>query len=338
MVNEISKRLTKYFDVVIYCTDNKPGTYSQNGIPVHAFRGYTTAYNFSPSLYRSLKKVKCDLIHSHSFPTFMPLAASSAKGDKKLVFNPHFHILGSTLTYTLLRKIYEPTIGYYLFKTADLIVCFSSTEKFFIRKRFGLPANKFRVIYHGANIHEVESAKPYDLHEKIILYVGRLEKYKNVQMIIKSLQYLPEYQFYVVGKGSYEASLKKVVNRSNLRDRVKFLGYLKDEDMYRWLKTCTVLVQLSKIESGFSITCLQALAAGKPVIVNDNIISLGETADLFKGKGVFPFNGEGSAYELARLIEDVSSVQVHPDLGDFDWDTTARKFRDLYLEVLNGGA
>jgi len=336
-VNEIANRLKKDFDISIYCVNNKSGIFMHNSIPVHVFKGSTGVYRFSPSLYVKLKKAKCDLIHSHSLATFAPLAASLVKRDRKLVFNPYFHNIGSTSINTLLRKLYDPIVGYYLFRRADLVVCFSNTEKLFIRNLFSVSSTKVRVIYNGANIYEITGVEPYDLHEKIILYVGRLEKYKNIELIIKSLQYLPkEYQLYLIGKGAYEVNLKMIVSRLNLKDRVKFFGYLMDREMYRWLKTCSVFVQLSKIESGISISCIEALAAGKPVIVNDSVSSLKETVDLFKGEGVFPFNIKtNSARELAELIEEARLLRVNMDLKDFDWDTTARKFKELYFELID---
>lgn len=340
MIKETSNQLAKEFDITIYCADDKPGKYIHGNIPVYVFQGYRRGYYFSPSLYKEVKKVKCDLFHVHNFQSLIPLTVSIAKADKKIVFSPHFHPIGSTSPNTMLRKCYEPVVGPFLFKSSDLIICFSNTEKHLLINRFGknlIKPDKTRVIYHGANFYEVENAKPFDLSGKIILYVGRLERYKNVQIIIESLRFLPkEYQLFIIGEGTFEFTLKQIAHKLNLMDRVKFLGYLSDRLMYRWLKTCSVLVQLSKIESGISLTCIDALAAEKPVIVNNDFVALRETAELFKGHGVFPFNTEeGSAQELAKLIQNASMVRAKADLSEFNWSMSARKIRDAYLEALN---
>lgn len=340
MIKEISIRLRKDFDIRIYCSGDRPGIYFSHGIEIKVFKGYIRGYFLSPSLYEELKKVKCDLIHSHNFQSFIPLAASLAKADKKVVFSPHFHFFGSTLIFNTLKRFYKPLVGPYLFKTADLIICFSNTEKALLVEKYRIPPSKIRVIYHGANFCEVENAKPFDLCGKIILHVGRLERYKNVQVVIESLKSLPkEYQLFIIGEGPYESALKQIAHKLNLGDRVRFLGYLSDKLMYRWLRTCSVLVQLSKIESGISLTCIDALAAEKPVIVNNDFVALRETAELFKGNGVFPFNTEkGSAQELAKIIQNASITQAKADLSEFNWSISAKKIRDAYLEALNSHA
>jgi glycosyltransferase involved in cell wall biosynthesis len=239
--------------------------------------------------------------------------------------------------FNLLRKSYEPLIGPYLFKTSDLIICFSNTERVLLIDRFEVPTSKIKVIYHGVNSQEIKSAKPFEFGGKVILHVGRLEKYKNVQIIIESLRFLPkEYRLFIIGEGPFKFTLQQIVYKLNLRDRVKFLGYLSDKLMYRWLKTCSVLIQLSNVESGISLTCIDALAAEKPIIVNNDFVALKETSKLFNNQGVFPFNiKKSSAQELAKLIQNASMVRAKADLSEFDWDVSARKIRDAYLEALN---
>jgi len=331
-VGEVAKRLKKDFDIAIYCTNHKPGLYSWEDIPVYVFKGYIDAYRFSLPMYKALKKGDFDLVHAHCFTTFMPLVASRIT-KKSFVFNPHFHQIGSTLLYKTLRKIYDPFAGYYLFKNASLIVCNSVTEKNLILDRFQT-SRTIEVIYNGVDTHRIKNAQPYDIDGKLILYVGRLEKYKNVQVAIQALSFLPkEYHLCIIGKGSYEASLKRLTDELGLNDRVRFLGYLTDEAVYRWLKTCSVFINLSEIES-FGMTCIEALAAGKPVIANDDHFGLKETADLFTGN-IFTVNAkETSPQELSNLIEDTIEVRVNVNLHDFDWNTIAERFKEAYVRVL----
>lgn len=332
LIRELAKRLKKDFNIVIYCTDSKPGLYYWEGLPVYVFRGYTSAYRFSISMCNILREAEYDLIHAHGFTTFMPLAASLTK--KRIIFNPHFHSIGSTLSYRILRKIYDPIAGYCLFQNASLIVCNSNAEKNLVSDRFKVPDDKIEVIFNGVDIHKIKNAKPYNLNGKLILYVGRLEKYKNVQVAIQAVKYLPrEYYLYIIGQGSYELNLRKLTEKLDLGKRAKFLGYLTNEEVYRWLKTCSLFIHLSGIES-FGMTCIEALAAGKPVIVNDDNFGLKETADLFKGN-IFTVNIKRvSAQQLSKLIEDKSEVQVNASLNDFDWHIIARKFKDAYIKAL----
>lgn len=333
IAGEVAQRLKKDFDMAIYCTGQKPGLYRWNDIPVHVFRGYTKAYFFSPALYQALRKSRADLFHAHTFTTFMPFAASLS--GKTFVFNPHFHHLASTFQYEMLRTFYDPTIGNYLFRNANFIVCNSNTEKELILRHYEIPLSRIETIYNGVNIDKIKNAQPFDLDHKLVLYVGRLEKYKNVQVAIKAMKYLPsDYLLYVIGKGDYRTSLGGLVTKLGLNKRVKFLGYVKDEEMYRWLKTCSVFVHFSDIES-FGMTCVEALAAGKPVVANNDKFGLKETADLFRGKGVFMVDvKEDSVREISETIKEAERFRINVDLSDFNWDTISDKFAHVYSRTL----
>jgi glycosyltransferase involved in cell wall biosynthesis len=339
MVNEIAPRLADDFEIVVYCVreSGKDEHHVQAKVPVRTFRGYTDIYYFSPNLYRELKKAKCDLIHVHNFSSFMPLAAALAKGRRKVVFSPHFHIVGSTPIGRLLRRVHDPLLGRYLFERADAIVSFSNTERHFIHERFGVPLEKITVVHHGTTFAKTqdsaENARP-----NTMLYVGRLEKYKNVHLIISSLSYLPDdYELRVIGTGGYESHLKELTNSLGLERRVKFLGYVDDEEMRRHLMGCSIFVQLSEIESGISISCIEALAAGKPVIVNDSLMSLREMTELFGERGVFGFDvSKNGPEDLAEIIQGLEGRQLKVDVGDWSWDKSARDLKTLYTKVLNG--
>ena len=115
---------------------------------------------------------------------------------------------------------------------------------------------------------------------KLILYVGRLEKYKNIHLIIPALKHLPEdYYLYIIGEGPYQTDLIKLIKNLNLTKHVKILGHLSDKETNQWMKTSSVFITLSDIEA-FGITVLEALAANTPVIVN-NKGGLSELADKF---------------------------------------------------------
>jgi len=93
-------------------------------------------------------------------------------------------------------------------------------------------------------------------------------------------------------------------------------------------------VNLSSIEA-FGITVLEALAAGKPVIVNEEG-GLRELADKFDG--VFPvrvheFKERDSIEKLAKIMRESMGKEVKTDLDEYDWDIIAKKVEEVYSEV-----
>ena len=333
VVGEFIKHL-KHFEIEVFCTGDEIGTHIYEGTPVHVFKGYSSAYHLSPNLYKALKKSDFDLIHAHGFTTFMPLAATRVKKDKPFVFSPYFHEYGSTWGYSVLRKLYDPLFGKYIFNKADKIICISNIEKKSVRTNFNVE-EKISIIPPGVDLAKIRHVKPFEFNHHLILYVGRLEKYKNIHVAIKAMEFLPECYFYIIGDaGGYKKDLEQLIKSLNLEDRVKILSNVSDAEKYRWMKTCSLFVNLSSIEA-FGITVLEALAAGKPVIVNEEG-GLRELADKFDG--VFPvrvheFKERDSIEKLAKIMRESMGKEVKTDLDEYDWDIIAKKVEEVYSEV-----
>jgi glycosyltransferase involved in cell wall biosynthesis len=74
--------------------------------------------------------------------------------------------------------------------------------------------------------------------------------------------------YWIVGDGSDEKRLKALAGRLGVADRVKFWGRLQRNETLDRLSECDVLVHPSLHESG-GMVCLEAMAAGRPVICLD---------------------------------------------------------------------
>jgi glycosyltransferase involved in cell wall biosynthesis len=202
-----------------------------------------------------------------------------------------------------------------------------------VRERFAI-SNKIAVIHPGVNADEIQDAKPFKFSGKLVLYVGRLERYKNIQRVVEAIKYLPQdFAFYVIGEGSYKSELAAIIEQNQLGARVRLLGACTDAGLYRWMKTSSLLVNLSEVES-FGITVLEALAAGKPVLINGKT-GPRELALRF-GWAISLINLEGvNSLQLARAIDRAVHVEIGPvDLSDFRWDSIADRTLALYERAL----
>lgn len=335
VVREHSIRLSKKFNVEIFCCDpsgKELGIHNWNNIKIHVYKGYNSAYLFSYQLFKELKKREFDIIHSHGFTTFMPLLACFIKTNK-LIFQPHYHPIGSTLSLKILRKIYDPIIGKFIIKKSNKILCVSEYERNKLIKKLKIKENKIKVIYDGIDYESFVKAKPFKTNKKLILYIGRLEKYKNIHPIIRAMQYIKNYDFFIIGRGPYKDNLQNLIKELNLEKNVKILSDVNDEDVRRWYKTCNIFMTLSKIES-FGLTVIEALASGKLVIVN-NKMSLSELANKFKGR-VIPINlDEISSKKLSNVIKKNINKKININnisLNDFNWDNITKKIIGVYNE------
>lgn len=348
-VKEISERLAMKNEVEVISADlsssNLPFEII-NGVGVRRFNsiGPKNAYFFSPQILFYLRKADFDIIHVHNYNAIPALLASLAKEvkvfpylfssfnytvNRKFVFTPHYHEIGSSAFRNFLIRPYK-LFGARIFRKADKIICVSEYERELIKRNFKMSEDKMVIVPNGISLKEIREAKPFDFDGNLILYVGRLEKYKNIHLVIKAMKFLPESYFYIGGTGSYEKELRNLIHKLGLEGRVKLLGFVPDGEKYRWMKTCSLFVNLSGIEA-FGMTVLEALAAGKPVIVNEEG-GLKELADKFEG--VFPVDAkEVSAEGLARVMEERIGGNVRADLDEYTWDNVAEKVEKIYEEI-----
>ena len=331
-VREISERLVKRgFEVEVVCTADKkyPARDEINGVTVRRFNAIapTNAYYFSPRIYSYLKRTDCDIIHAHNYHAFPALFAALAKGERRLIFTPHYHGISESPLRNFLLDAYKP-LGSLIFKRSDVVICVSKYERELVRKDFQRNAV---IIPNGINLKKMEGIRPFKFSGKLIFYVGRLEKYKKIHLIIQSMKYLDDFYFYIAGKGSFETELKKIVRNLELEDKVKFLGFIDEKTKFRWLRTCSVFVNLSPIEA-FGITVLEALACGKPAVVS-NKSALVEFADKFDC--IFAVNDNAPPKELAEVIKKAVNIEINADLREYGWDEIIKKILDVYMFALD---
>ncbi len=336
-VKKISEELVKKgHDVDVLTADAQGKTFTEsdfNGVIIKRFPP-SGPFHYSSALYNYLiiNGKNYNLIHAHSFHTLLPLLCARAKekGDFKLVLMGHYHGKGRTpLTSFLLQA------GRFWFarnyQKADLLLCHTEYEKKLLVDHFKLTETKIKIIPSGAAVDEIRSADPFAKTGKILLIVSRLEKYKNVHLAIRAMPYLPEdYQLVVIGDGPYRKQLERLAANLGMNSRVKFTGRLSDEEIYRWYKTCDLVLNLSDLEA-FGLTVIEGLAAGKPVLVNDRT-ALGELARRFEGVTAVEVE-RISGTELAGAIRGRMKMQhCIIDLSEYKWDVIAERLSDYYKE------
>jgi glycosyltransferase involved in cell wall biosynthesis len=338
-VYEIASRIAKKFDVEVLTTDpggKLPKVEEIDGVTVRRFRSFapSDAYYFSLELYRYLKKHnnKYDLVHAHNYHAFPALFAALTKRENKFVFTPHYHAAGHSFFRNMLHKPYK-SIGKRIYETADAIICVSNYEKRLVQKNFDVASDKIHVIPNGVNLEEfkdVDKMKDQkDRSLKRVLYVGRIEKYKGLDYVVKSLNHLPdEFILEIVGKGSYKPKIVEIAKKLGVISRVRFYQDLSREELVERYAKADVFVLLSKHEA-FGIAVAEALAAKTPCVVAKTS-ALKEWVD---EKNVFGVDYPIDVLELAELIKKVSEVDA-VDVKLPDWNEVAERLTEIYTALL----
>jgi rhamnosyl/mannosyltransferase len=103
----------------------------------------------------------------------------------------------------------------------------------------------------------------------ILLFIGRLVRYKGLQVLLRALPGL-EAQTVIVGDGPLRGALETMARRLGIGDRVHLPGEVTDEERLAWLHACAALVLPSTTrQEAFGIVQLEAMVCGRPVVSTD---------------------------------------------------------------------
>jgi glycosyltransferase involved in cell wall biosynthesis len=173
----------------------------------------------------------------------------------------------------------------------------------------------------------------------LLLYVGRLMKFKGVDKLIQAVSRLEGICLLVVGGGPDLERLERLAGEPRVGDRVKIAGTVADSELPGYYAACDAWATASRHE-GFCVPIIEAMAAGKPVIVPD-VAAMPEVAgdgglvyrpedldDLIKKVGLLK-NDAGAFTEL--------SGRARERAGAFDISTVIVDYSSLISDYWSNG-
>jgi glycosyltransferase involved in cell wall biosynthesis len=206
-------------------------------------------------------------------------------------------------------------------------------------------ASKLQVIHNGIDLeafgrtHDARSRRmcAATARRPIVLTVARLTAQKGITYLLRAAAQAPEALFVVVGEGPERAALEAQAGDLDLHDRVLFLG--PRADIPDLLANCDLFVLPSLFE-GLSLSILEALAAGKPVIATD----VGGTSEVIThcetGLLVAPADPGALANAIHTLLSDAPLARRLAAAGqarvqrDFSAERMVQSVTNLYRELL----
>ena len=225
-------------------------------------------YPLSPSLFRYLRlhAADFDLVHTHNYHTLVGHAAVSSR--LPFVFTPHYHGTGHTPFGTFLHRLYRPA-GARQFTASDAVICVSEAERHLVIKDFPGVAGKVVTIPNGTDPKQIVPDQGWImLGEPLVLTVGRLERYKNVDLIIDAFRALPSSAILVVvGDGPDRARLEQRVEIGGPGWPVLFTGKISDPILDHLFAKAKVVTSASDHEA-FGLTLTEGLASGARVVAS----------------------------------------------------------------------
>jgi glycosyltransferase involved in cell wall biosynthesis len=193
------------------------------------------------------------------------------------------------------------------------------------------------VVPNGINLGEIQRIQPSTTSVDVI-FVGRLIKHKNVDVLIRAVARLRDrstpVRCAIIGTGPEHDNLRELTARLRLDDLVSFEGRIeRNHDVVAAMKSARVFCSLSERE-GFGIAVLEAMASGLPVVAYDHpdnhACELLE--DTVNGRLVRTLDEEEVAGVIADTLSDIDGMKdgaVQSAQG-FEWDRIAERMREVY--------
>ena len=192
----------------------------------------------------------------------------------------------------------------------------------------GIDSKKCIVVYCGVDHSQYRPGQAKS-QQPSILYLGRLRRYKRVDMLIRLMvpicERYPDAALHIVGSGPAEEPLRKAADENGLRDRVIFHGYMTEQEKVHLLQRSWVLAVPSMAE-GWGLVAIEANACGTPAIAFD-VPGLRE-AIVHRRSGLLVNNEQEFVEEICHLLQD-SEFRAQLMRGaleharQFTWDNTA---------------
>jgi glycosyltransferase involved in cell wall biosynthesis len=146
-----------------------------------------------------------------------------------------------------------------------------------------------------------------------ILYIGRLDGEKRVDLLIKAMpllvKRLPTAKLNIVGHGLLDDTLRALAEELGVKNNVKFLGKVSEQEKLAQLQSADVFAMASPSELQ-CIAGLEALSCGLPIVVAD-VAALIELVDGGKNGRLFRYPDQKDlADKLYELLNDPLSRAI----------------------------
>lgn len=242
------------------------------------------------------------------------------------------------------RFPFFPKIAWKILENASLVISLSPVyataqlPRFLRENQFQIIKSKLIVLPNGINNYWLKNRtqKEKTNDPPVILFVGRIDKNKNLRNLIIAMELLElqgkKFILHIVGTGPLLSYFKK----QSFKIEVKFFGYIDDRQKLLERYRAADILAVPSFRESFGLVYLEAMSQGLPVIYTK-----GQGFDgYFKnGKVGFAVN-PGSSEEIAeRILEIVNNYKsfsqfAYKQVEHFSWDKIAKILNSNYESVL----
>ncbi len=306
-----------------------------------SLHGMITDYPYLPNLPEKMKMLKPDIIHgeSHLFLTTIQAVRIAKRLDIPSVVTVHGVIAKRSAALNFVQHVYLRTLGLWLFKNTDKIICLTKSDADEITK-FGCSSEKIELIPNAVDTNRFRPRKARQ--KNLVAWVGRFVPEKGLDCLIKAAKIVvKEYknvEFALIGYGPLKEKAMKCAYDFGLSNNVHFMGPLSRDEVADLLGKASVFV-LPSLKEGLPLSLLEAMASGVAT-VGSHVQGISDVVTHERNGLLVPSeNPEALANAIVTLLVDES---LRRRLGQnarrlmekkHNWNIVTSKIERVYDEV-----
>jgi len=355
----ISKELTKKgHDVTIITTEFEFNYEYAESIRKIGIKIYPVNYIFQSNSFIYSKAINSwldkhikdfDIIHLHEFRSYQNISVNkyAKKYNIPYVLQAHGSLMPHYRKQNL-KKLYDEVWGYNILAEASKVLALTDTE---VKQYelFGVLKNRIEIVPNGIDLSQYSELpkkgifrQKYHINsdKKIILYLGRLNETKGIDLLINAFinlsSKLKNCTLVLAGPDDgFESYLKNLVYKNNLGDKVIFTDFIPDHIKNAALVDADVFV--TPKFSGFPITFLEACVCGTPIITTNKGDYL---------KWIHENAGQVINFDTLELEACLSTMLLDESLRkrlgengislierEFNWEKVVNRIENIYKNI-----
>jgi glycosyltransferase involved in cell wall biosynthesis len=347
LVAETIRRLGRRIEPVVLCLDavGQLGLRMQTeGVPVIAY-GRRSGWDLGlpKRMARDLRSYRIEVVHAHQYTPFFysALAARLVRPRPYVIFTEHGRHYPDIVSGK--RRWFNRAV---LSKMADRVTAVCDFSARALREKDGFDRTPIEVIENGIDVGEyanapdraaLRTALGLDVNRRYVACVARFHAVKDHRTLVtafaKVAEGRPDVDLLLVGDGVLKADIQGLAVSLGLSNRVHFLGVRGDvADILQAVD----LFAMTSVSEAASITLLEAMAAGLPVVVT----AVGGNPEIVRdGKDglLVPRSDAGAAAAaMGRILDDAGLARSLGASGarrvrdHFRLDRTITTYGDLF--------
>ncbi|MFD1318489.1 glycosyltransferase [Loigolactobacillus zhaoyuanensis] len=267
-----------------------------------------------------------EVVHSHGIiPDFINSLIHKKRKNMYCISTLHnFPFEDYKFAYGRIRGLVLAIVHYLIIRRLICVSCSDTIQKKFRKLHLSTIS-----IPNGVDLPDYSMLM--NAHKKygnVFLYLGEINKRKNVQLLMEAFKILTQYELLIVGDGPELDALKKQNDCKN----IKFLGRTENPASFFLESDYYISASLSE---GLPMACLEAMSYGLPVILSD----IGPHKEIMNEEVGVTFssnNLEDLLKKIRKILSmNIDSREVYEYIQNkYDSTRVSREYAILYNDLI----